>query len=252
MRTKIQTRKCWWDAVRKRLFHLASLLAAIALTVSACSSSNGGEGGSGQSIAFQTDDGWVLRSKYYGTGLTTHSVILTHAYDSSQQSWSAFAESLAARGYVVMTFDFRGHGSSPGKKEAGIADADLTAAYRYLRKQSNNQGKIFLIGADLGGTASLKVASREETQGVISLSGPASIRGLDVSSDVARITEAKLFIAAQSDVRPREAAQAMFDAAREPKQLQIVAGGSHGTDLLKGASADRVRSLIFDFLEKNK
>ncbi len=252
MKTKTRTRKCWWDAVRKRLFLLASLLAAIALTASACSSSDGGDGGSSQAVFVTADDGVVLRARYYGTGLTTHSVILTHAYDSNQKSWSAFAESLAARGYGVITLDFRGHGSSPGEKEPGIADADLTAAYRYTRRVTNNQGKIFLIGASLGGTAALKVASREETQGVISLSAPTSIRGLDVSNDVARITEAKLYIAAQNDVRHRDAAQAMFDVSREPKQIQAVPGGSHGTDMLKGASADRVRGLIFEFLEKNK
>lgn len=239
------------DAARRRLVILASLLAALALAVSACSSGGGG-GSSGQSIFITADDGLVLRGKYYASGLTTHSIILAHAYDSSQKSWGAFKDSLVARGYAVFAIDFRGHGDSPGKKEPGIADADLTAAYRYVRRITNNQGKVFLIGASLGGTAALKVAAREETQGVIALSAPTTIRGLEAGADVPRIAEAKLFIAAQSDGRYATDAQAMFDAAREPKQIQLVSGSAHGTDLLKGSNADRVRSLIFDFLDKNK
>jgi esterase/lipase len=238
-------------AVRKRLLVLAALAAVLALLLSACTSGDEG-GSSGQSAFVTTEDGLVLRGRYYAGGLTTHSIILAHAYDSSQSSWGALKDSLVARGYAVLALDFRGHGDSPGKKEPGIADADLTAAYRYLRRSSNNQGKIFLIGASLGGTASLKVAAREETQGVIALSAPTSIRGLDAGSDVPRIAEAKLFIAAQGDGRYASDAQAMFDSAREPRQIQLVSGSAHGTDLLKGANADRVRSLIFDFLEKNK
>ncbi len=59
-----------------------------------------------------------------------------------------------------------------------------------------------------------------------------------------------LFIAAEDDVGA-EGAAALEELSRNQGDLQIVPGGDHGTDLLEGAAADEVWTLLDGFLAEN-
>ncbi len=246
MRTKTPTQRRWRGTGRSRLPLILAALAAIVLLAAACGSSGSG---TGTRILFQSGDGLVIHGRVFGNGAP--GVVLAHMLNGDQDDWEPFAETLAARGYIALTFDFRGHGRSGGDKEVGIADADLSAALRFMRASLERQN-VFLIGASMGGTAALKVASREKLLGVVSLSAPASIRGLSAIPDVPGITSPKLFIVAAADGTAAGDAERFFDLAAEPKQLEAVGGNRHGTNLLKGGEADRVRNLILDFLEQHR
>lgn len=231
---------------RSLLAKATAVLASMLLVAAACSSGSDSSGG----VRFLGDDGLVLQGRLFGRG--ANGVILAHMLNSNQGEWASFADNLANRGFTVLTFDFRGHGSSPGQKQVGIADADLAAALRFMR-DNVMQRNIFLIGASMGGTAALKVASREVVLGVITLSAPESIRGLAATLDeLQRITAPKLFIAAEGDGAHAANAQRFFDLSKEPRKLQIVPGSDHGVALLQGEQADRVRGAILSFLDANK
>jgi pimeloyl-ACP methyl ester carboxylesterase len=246
----MQTLRSWRAAVRKRLAAALALLAIASLTLAACNSDGGGPS-TGRGVLFDAEDGLVLHGRVYGEKTGTTAVILAHELDRNQNVWSRLAEHLAARGFQVLTFDFRGHGESPGQKEVGVADGDVAAAVRFLRRL-NQARPIVLVGASMGGTAVLKVASRGEVKGVVTLSAPVSVRGLSALPDVERIVAPKLFIAAEGDGRYAQNARRLFDQAKDPKELKLFPGSAHGSDLLKGDGGLAVRDYLGQFLEKGR
>src|SRR5689334_2805964 len=62
--------------------------------------------------SFRTEDGWTLKATLYGSGTTA--VVLSHMNMSNRGTWKPLAERLAAQGYLVLTYDFRGQGESDG------------------------------------------------------------------------------------------------------------------------------------------
>ena len=102
---------------------------------------------------------------------------------ADQESWWPFARVLKDKGYQVLAYDFRGYRDSQGELDIDNIDKDVQAALDFMK--SEGVSKVFLIGASMGGTASLKIASGEEVTGVITLSAPPAFEGLDATEDVA-------------------------------------------------------------------
>ncbi len=98
----------------------------------------GGAGGVSQTVTFTTDDGVVLGGHLFGTG--SKGVILAHMYPADQTSWYATAEKLAAQGYLVLTFDFRGYGESEGDKQIDRIDRDVMAAANEIARCRRHRG----------------------------------------------------------------------------------------------------------------
>jgi pimeloyl-ACP methyl ester carboxylesterase len=194
-------------------------------------------------------DGTVLRGRIYGSGPTA--VVMVHEYDSDQKVWEPLATTLADRGYMVLTYDMRGHGESPGVKEVGMAAGDAASAVRYLRRQAQRT-HIFLIGEGLGATAVLKAATQEQVLGVVSISGHQEFRGLRVVDDIPRIVAPKLFIASEGDSAGSEAARAFQEKAKQPSILTIVPGAERGAGIRAGDAGQQTRQAITDFLTEHK
>jgi len=200
-----------------------------------------------QPVSFEATDGVPLRGTLYGEGST--GVILAHMYPADRTSWFAFAHKLAERGYLALAFDCRGYGESGGKKVIAEIDRDLEGAYLFLRPRV---GKIFLAGASMGGTAAIRVAARNPTAGVVSLSAPVAFQGLDARDSVQKVDVPCLFIAAEDDSHAASAAYQFQKAWKPPKPLMLIVPGSeHGTRLFDGASGKKVEQAIFEFLEKH-
>jgi uncharacterized protein len=248
---------------------VAILLAAF---VGACdqgdatSTSQGADGtpGTSRPVTFTTDDGVVLGGHLFGTG--NKGVILAHMYPADQTSWYATAEKLAAQGYLVLTFDFRGYGESEGDKQIERIDRDVLAAANRIANAGATE--VVLVGASMGGTACLRVAGEifasmissqapppydipsVSVVGVVTLSAPVEFQGLSVGRDGPMPVGPLLFIAAEDDVGA-EGAAALEELSRNQGDLQIVPGEDHGTDLLEGAAADEVWILLNRFLAEN-
>ena len=174
-------------------------------------------------------------------------MVLAHMFPADQESWREFAEVVAEEGHTALTFNFRGYKPSGGEMEISKIDRDVEAVLRYLC--DSGVSGVFLFGASMGGTASVKVAARQDVLGVATLSAPTEFRGLEALAEVGQVTAPKLFIAAEDDGDAQKSAAAYFDAAVQPRLLEIYAGNEHGTRLLEGRHATNVRERLLEFLE---
>ena len=178
-------------------------------------------------------------------------VVLAPMLGSSQNAWAPLVEDLVKHGFHVLTFDFRGHGLSAGDRDPSRADLDLAGAVQRLR--SLGGGRVLVVGASLGGTAALAIGSSSNLAGVVTISAPVEIRGLDASAGIRAYDGPLLAIVAKDDDRRyTDAAQAIIStAAAAPKRREVITGtGAHGTELLTDdRAAARVKKLILDFLD---
>lgn len=200
-------------------------------------------------VKFETADGVTISGHLYSTaGPKRKVVVLAHEFPTNQKAWTAFAKELAGRGVHALTFDFRGYGETGGSKDVAKIDRDLESAVRFIR--SRDYAQVYVIGASMGGTAALKVAARLDLAGVVTISTPASIMGLDASQDVPKIAEPKLFMAGTRDDGGAYAddAHGFMSASPAPKSDAYFDSDKHGTQLFTGGDANLIRKLIFDFL----
>ena len=238
------------------------LLVALALGLVACGGGTGtpdagtsGSAGSNVSIDVPLAPGSAEQIRLSGIERGTGSVgvVLAHMLGSSQLAWSAYASKLADEGFHVLTFDFRGHGVSGGDRNPSLAALDLAAAVAKIRALGAN--RVLVVGASMGGTAALVVASTEQLAGVVSISAPAQIDELDAGPAARRLDEPALFVVGEKDDnRYTDAARQFNAAAPQPKKLEVVAGTSaHGTALLNDQNVgSRVQRIITDFLVDNR
>jgi pimeloyl-ACP methyl ester carboxylesterase len=228
------------------------------------SSDVGAPGGSSQAVSFTTEDGVTLGGHLFGSG--SRGVILAHMYPTDQTSWYPTAERLAAEGYLVLTFDFRGYGESGGDKQIEQLDRDVMAAAQEIADAGATE--VVLVGASMGGTACLKMAGEIFASmissvapppyeipavgvvGVVTLSAPVEFKGLAVADDVPMPVCPLLFMAAEDDIGA-EGAAALERLAPNQGDLQIVLGDDHGTGLLVGPESEKVWALLIAFLAEN-
>lgn len=233
------------------------LLVALALVGAACSNDGPAiDVSASEPVSFPSSDGVRLEGQLFGDG--TSAVVLSHMRPADQRSWFALADRLADAGYLVLTFNFRGYcpggedgGCSEGETEIGAIWQDVLGAIGFVRDRG--AGRVALIGASMGGTASLVAASQQgvEVDAVITLSAPASIDGLVVDRDVlTRISGAKLFVAGVGDAAYARDAESLFALAPQPKRVEILPSDAHGTDLLTGGQGEVVARLIETQLER--
>lgn len=179
-------------------------------------------------VHFDSVDGARLGGVIVGSGPV--GVVLVHQIDATLCQWLPYGKRLAARGYQVLVMDLGGYGSSePSSKP----DQDVKQAVRYLREQGTQS--IVLIGASLGGTASLSAAVIVEppVDAVVSLSGPLRAQGMDLSVRIRSLASPVLYVAGSYDGSFDEDAQMLYDATLETrKQLVLVRESSHGVQLI--------------------
>ncbi len=209
-------------------------------------------------VTFESRDGVTLEGRLFGDGTT--GVVLSHMQPADQRSWFAFANRLADEGYLVLTYDFRGYcpggegGCSEGELQIPAIWQDVLGATDFIRSQGATT--VALVGASMGGTASLVAAGQEGTDAavVITLSAPTSIEGLDADAALLQRVDAnKLFIAGLGDAagrgvgagpgRDRAAAQACRDRScrrpwhRPADGLAGRNGATHHRDLPRAVRA---------------
>lgn len=172
----------------------------------------------------------------FGSG--TVGVVLSHEYRADLCGWAPYAAHLAGLGYRALAFDFG----------TDLVE-DVTHAAIQLHKDGAD--KVILMGASMGGTASL-VAAQSSTlpiAAVASLSGPAQFQGMDALSAVAHLQMPVLFLAGRQDVTFAQDAHTLYAACVSPKkQLHIYEGNDHGTQLLQFSVAQQVQAQLDSFV----
>ena len=237
--------------------HVRTLVVGV-LLVSACSTdSPQGSTANSKEITFRSTDGVTLAGRLFGPDEGTAGVVLAHMAPSDQSAWYFFANRLGERGYRVLTFNFRGYcpggeaGCSEGEKNTAAIWQDLDGAVEALR--SEGATRFALVGASMGGTASIVVAAKlgRDIAALITLSAPTAFEGLDAGPGVlAEVSAAKLYIAGHEDVGAAQAVDALYGGSLQPKRPVILTTGDHGTDILTGNQAGIASTEMINWIER--
>ena len=200
-----------------------------------------------EAVSFPTQDGGVVHALVYGIG--EHAVVLAHGGRFNKESWDRQSRALAAAGFRVLAFDFRGHGQSRGPtnvpQDYHARRNDVLAAVTYLR--TTGAKIVSAIGASMGGDY---VAEAAETD-------PEAIDRLvllaaGAYTPLRRMTGPKLFIMSRDDVigdsQPRlPAIRQQYERASGPKQFVVLEGSAHAQELFATPQSERLMLEILKF-----
>jgi len=144
----------------------------------------------GTPVALKAADGTKLAATYYADEKPGPGILLLHQCNKDRSSWNGLAESLARRGFHVLTMDYRGFGESAGKRFTELTPeettktindlfpADVDVAYDYLRAQPGVQGVVGAGGASCGVNQSIQLSRRHpEVKSLVLLSGNTDATG---------------------------------------------------------------------------
>jgi alpha/beta superfamily hydrolase len=204
----------------------------------------------GRTVTFVTDDGLKLSGSVYGTG-STAVILSAQCSRDGKDAWTDFAVKLARQGYTVLTYFYRGWGTSQGPQDQTKPIHDLNAAIAFAKSQGAK--KLVLAGASCGGTISAKVYATVKPDAIIVVSSPPTIPqiGIELSADeVKGLAAPKLFVGSQDDQFTAPMLQ-MYDASPGPKEKLIYPGGAHGTDIFTSEHGrDLTEKMLAFILEK--
>ena len=201
-----------------------ALVLLVAIALAACGEPPPADDLAGsRPVTFESRDGVTLEGRLFGDGST--GVVLSHMQPADQRSWFAFANRLADQGYLVLTYDFRGYcpggdgGCSQGERQISAIWQDVLGAIDFVRSQGATT--VALVGASMGGTASLVAAGQEGRTS--QWSSPSrhrpSIEGLDADAALLQRVDAnKLFIAGVGDAAAAASAEQLYEIAPPPKR----------------------------------
>src|SRR5690606_5425861 len=124
-----------------------------------------------------TEDGLHLGATYTEGRPGAPGVVLAHGVADSRTRLAPWAQRLSERGYHVLRFDFRAHGTSEGavctygQREA----SDVRAAVTTLRSLAGvDDDRVAVVGASMGGGSVLAAAPALPGVRVLVLLAPAS------------------------------------------------------------------------------
>ena len=181
-------------------------------------------------------------------------VVACHGMGASKDSdkYLLLGRELPSAGLALARFDFRGSGESGGRPEDATIEtrmADLEGVLDHLAKRPELDGRFGLLGSSLGGYVALWAASRVTAGApvpVVTWNAPAALRelahadpgesGAALVAEVRRGLRAEpptgvarvLVIQADRDeVVPPAHGRVLFDRARDPRRLHVIAGADH-------------------------
>jgi dipeptidyl aminopeptidase/acylaminoacyl peptidase len=234
-----------------------------------------------EDVRFTADDGVTLSGWLIGSGRETHAaVILMHGFSWHRLPWLEAFVPWIQRRYNVLQFDFRGHGHSDDAPITlgTLEQRDVAAAVRFL--QGRGLGPIALMGISMGGSVAIMAAPDLPVAAVVAdaayaeLHNPignrmrashyplatlgarlvvaaaslrARVRLRSPIGRVARISPRGLLLIAPRDDQLVSWTQSvrLYEAAREPKELYVVEGASHGDARTVGGEEYERRVLTF-------
>jgi dienelactone hydrolase len=227
----------------KRVFRLSpALFFSLVLTAR-------GEPISGQPVNLKASDGTKLAATYYSSSdRPGPGILLLHQCNRDRSSWNALASDLAAKGFHVLTLDYRGYGDSggtpytkltlPEQREVGRKwPGDVDVAFAYLLSQPGvRRDVIGAGGASCGVNQSIQLSRRHpEVKSLALLSGNTNREGREHLRSTKSLP---LLLAAADDDGGAVEMMAWLDAtsANPANQFIRYTAGGHGTEMFKAHS----------------
>jgi alpha/beta superfamily hydrolase len=204
-----------------------------------------------QTVTFSPEEGVTISGRMFGEGTTA--VILAHKGYVTQDSWIDFARILADEGVTVLTFDFRGVGDSKGTFKQSQLMFDTAAAFDFLKEKGYE--KIICIGASFGGTSCMAAALERDFDALVILGSrmmeraPTNIYPWELEL----LAMPKIFICTEDDHNDlANMAREMYDRSIEPKEIYILPGEAHTTDIFYTDQADELETILLEFVNTHK
>jgi pimeloyl-ACP methyl ester carboxylesterase len=204
-------------------------------------------------VHFHSDSGAELAGVLLGTGRA--GVVLAHGPHGDVCETLPYANVLVGLGYRVLVFDFNGFGASePGPEFPRLMrlDRDVAAAARRLREAG--AASVVLVGSEFGGLAAVIAAAgpRPAVSGVVDLSGPRQLAGLDGPAAAARLAVPALYVVSARDPNVAEV-RALHDATPAAlRRLELTPDdGQHALNMVDASRdpyAARVRAVVEEFI----
>lgn len=183
-------------------------------------------------------------------------VVLAHGFSADRITMSSLARSLAAAGYAVVAFDFRGHGANGHGFGSGELIDDVGQAVSWAaRSPYVDPHRIAIMGHSMGAGAVLDFATRDpRPAAVVALSGgyvvdgpqrPANALMVWASGDPPYIRKSSRHLASRLAGQPVELDRTYGDVATATAVRATVIGGvNHGTELWSGKTVARVTTWL--------
>ncbi len=97
-------------------------------------------------------------------------VLIVHGRSANIAARAPIMRRLAADGFGVLLFDYRGYGASAGRPSERALAEDTLTAYRWLRDRGIAPWRIVVVGQSLGASPAAGLASREPIGALILVS----------------------------------------------------------------------------------
>lgn len=192
-------------------------------------------------IKIAVNDHENISAMYFTNTAARFTILYSHGNAEDIGCLTPEFSDIAKAGFNVLAYDYRGYGASDGKPSERAAYRDIDAAFGYLTDVLKIvPSNIVLLGRSVGSGPSVDLAKRQPVAGLIVESGFVSafrvmthwrIAPFDRFNNIGKIGDVKcpvLFIHGTVDtiIKPWHA-QALYDAANEPKKLVWITGADH-------------------------
>ena len=199
-----------------------------------------------EEITFITEDGVKISGNYFKPKKEHAPVfLLLHMMPSTKESWNSFSTHLQEKGFAALAIDMRGHGNSTDKnglkldykefKDHEHRDSmkDIAAAKEFLAGQANvDISRMAIAGASIGANLALWQASIDkDVKILILLSAGLNYRGIQAAQLVPGYSGRVYILASVGDTNAAKSSKELFDIFSGDKELEIIQGNSHGTNM---------------------
>jgi fermentation-respiration switch protein FrsA (DUF1100 family) len=192
-------------------------------------------------LTLSTEDGERLHAwRVPATAPAIANVLLCHGNGGNIGDRAHAVDLLSAHGFGVLSFDYRGYGRSTGRPSESGTALDARAA-----RAAIDEGPVIYLGESLGGAVALALAVERPPDGLILQSTFTSVRDIarlhypfipralvpDAYPNLRRVRDVlvPLLVLHGGDDRivPVMDGQALYDAAPEPKRIEVFPGAGH-------------------------
>lgn len=201
-----------------------------------------------EDVAIETEDGQRLHGWWVPAcaGPVRRHVLLCHGNAGNVGDRVTHAALLRAAGLDVLLFDYRGYGDSTGRpSELGTYRDAHAARLALLARPQVDPARVIYLGESLGGAVALELALAHPPAGLVLMSTFTSVRDMarrhypilpprlvpDAYPSLRRVHELRAPLLVlhgdRDEIVPVLHAEALFEAAPEPKQLHVIEGVGH-------------------------
>ncbi len=198
-----------------------------------------------EDVSLHTADGVKLHGWWVPAQNARGTVLLLHGNAGNISHRIGYLTMFSRLGYSVLLFDYRGYGKSGGSPSEEGTYRDAEAAWQHLTEARKLKPQdIVLVGESLGGGIATWLAVKYPPRALVLASTFTSVPDLGARiypwlpvrllsrieyanlSRIRRIDAPVLIAHSRSDdIIPFVHGEALFAAAREPKQLLVLSGG---------------------------